>query len=169
MNFRLAAMKDLPQIKKMYRVIIQQMNKNQIPIWDDIYPCEFFENDIMNNRLYLLQNNTEILSAFALCDSNSGENAVEWKDGSGKALYIDRLGVNTSYCRKGIGSLMLDKAKETAITLSAQYLRLFVVDINTPAIQLYSKTGFTRVKGIYDEVIDSDCILHQYGYELQLY
>lgn len=28
-----------------------KMNENQIPIWDDIYPCEFFEGDIMNNRL----------------------------------------------------------------------------------------------------------------------
>lgn len=64
-----------------------------------------------------MQDNTEILSAFALCDSNSGANAVEWKDCSGKALYIDRLGV--------------------------KYLRLFVVDINTPAIQLYTKNGLS--------------------------
>ncbi len=168
MNFRLAVMQDLPRIKKMYRGIIQQMNENQIPIWDDIYPCDFFENDIMNNQLYLMLDNTEILAAFALCDSNSGENAVEWEDSSGKALYIDRLGVNADYSRKGIGSLMLTKAKETARTLGAEYLRLFVVDINTPAIQLYSQNGFTRVKGVYDEVIDTDYILHQYGYELQL-
>ena len=64
---------------------------------------------------------------------------------------------------------MLAKAKETARTLGAKYLRLFVVDINIPAIQLYSKNEFTRVKGIYDERIDSDYILHQYGYEIQLY
>ncbi|MFZ2244746.1 MAG: GNAT family N-acetyltransferase, partial [Blautia wexlerae] len=34
-----------------------------------------------------------------------------------------------------MGSLMLDKAKEIAKTLDAEFLRLFVVDINIPAIQ----------------------------------
>lgn len=169
MNFRLAVMQDLPQMKKMYGNLIQNMNENRIPIWDDIYPCEFFEEDIINKRLYLMLDNTEILSAFALCESSSGENAVEWKDRSGKALYLERFGVNADYSRKGIGSLMLTKAKETAKTLGAEYLRLFVVDINAPAIHLYTKNGFTRVKGIYDEVIDADCVLRQYGYELQLY
>ena len=34
---------------------------------------------------------------------------------------------------------MLDKAKEVAKTFGAEYLRLFVVDVNIPATQLYEK------------------------------
>ena len=68
----------------------------------------------------------------------------------------------------GIGSYMLEKAKETAKSLGAEYLRLFAVDINEPAIQLYIKNGFTRVNGVYDEVIDDDLILHEYGFEAAL-
>lgn len=83
-------------------------------------------------------------------------------------MYLDRLGVNINYSRKGIGSLMLKKAKETAKNLGAEYLRLFVVDINEPAIQLYIKNGFTRVTGVYDEVIDDDLILYEYGFEVAL-
>lgn len=49
MNFRLAVMQDLPRLKAMYEDIIQNMNNNQIQIWDDIYPCEFFDEDIKNN------------------------------------------------------------------------------------------------------------------------
>ena len=37
--------------------------------------------------------------------------------------------------------------------MGAEYLRLFVVDENYPAINLYKKTGFEKVDGIYDEVI----------------
>ena len=37
MNFRLAVMQDLPRLKAMYEDIIQNMNNNQIQIWDDIY------------------------------------------------------------------------------------------------------------------------------------
>lgn len=130
MDFRLAAIDDLQQIKIVYKEIIKSMDDNQIQIWDDIYPCDFFEEDIKNNRLYILMNNNEIVSAFVLCDKNAGEKSVEWKCDCCKVLYLDRFGVNVNYLRKGIGSLMLRKAKETAKKLGAEYLRLFVVDIN---------------------------------------
>jgi ribosomal protein S18 acetylase RimI-like enzyme len=63
---------------------------------------------------------------------------------------------------------MLAKAREVAKTLGAEYLRLFVVDINEPAIRLYTKNGFTKAMGVYDEVIDDDLVLHEYGYEIPL-
>lgn len=168
MEFRLAAMQDLPQLKSVYKDIINHMNYNQIQIWDDIYPCDFFEEDIKNNRLYLLLNNADIVSAFALCDRNSGEDSIKWNFDCGKALYLDRLGVNVNYLRKGIGSLMLSKAKKTAKDLNAAYLRLFVVDINEPAIRLYIKNGFIKADGVYDEAVGDDFVLHEYGYEAKL-
>lgn len=168
MDFRLAVMQDLAKLKDVYKEIIKNMNENGIQIWDDIYPCEIFEEDIKNNRLYILISNNEIISAFALCDTNIGEKAVEWNDKYAKAMYIDRLGVNIKYSKKGIGSLMIAKAKEIAITLGAEYLRLFVVDINKPAIQLYHKNNFLKVNGVYDEVFDDGLVLHEFGYEIKL-
>ena len=168
MDFRLAVMQDLPQLKDMYKQIIENMNEQNIQIWDDIYPCEFFEDDIKNNQLYILLNNGEIVSAFVLSDTNSGETAVEWNDKHAKAVYIDRLGVNVKYSRKGIGSLILDRAKEITKTLDAKYLRLFVVDINIPAIQLYTKKEFVKVNGVYNEIFDDGFVLHEYGYEIKL-
>lgn len=168
MDFRQAVMQDLPQLKDMYKRIIKNMNEQNIQIWDDIYPCEFFEDDIKNNQLYILLNNGEIVSAFVLSDTNSGETAVEWNDNHAKAVYIDRLGVNIKYLKKGLGSLMLDKAKEIAKTLNAEYLRLFVVDINIPAIQLYTKKEFVKVNGVYNEIFDDGFVLHEHGYEIKL-
>ena len=168
MDFRQAVMQDLPQLKDMYKRIIKDMNEQNIQIWDDIYPCEFFEDDIKNNQLYILLNNGEIVSAFVLSDTNSGETAVEWNNNHAKAVYIDRLGVNVKYKKKGIGSLMLDKAKEIAKTLNAEYLRLFVVDINIPAIQLYNKKEFIKVNGVYNEIFDDGFVLHEHGYEIKL-
>lgn len=168
MDFRQAVMRDLPQLKDVYKRIIQNMNEQDIQIWDDIYPCEFFEGDIKNNQLYVLLNNDDIASAFVLSNTNSGENAVKWNDNHAKALYIDRLGVNIKYLKKGIGSLMIDKAKEIAKTLDAEYLRLFVVDINVPAIQLYIKNGFVKADGVYDEAFDDGFVLHEHGYEIKL-
>lgn len=168
MEFRQAVLQDLPQLKKVYKEIIDHMNANEIQIWDEIYPCEFFEDDIKNNRLYVLFDHTEIVSAFALCNANSGEHAVTWKEQGGNALYLDRFGVNVNYLRKGIGSSMLTRIKEVAKTKGAAYLRLFVVDINEPAINLYEKNGFNRADGIYDEIIDDELTLHEFGYEIEL-
>ena len=52
MDFRQAVMQDLPQLKDMYKRIIKNMNEQNIQIWDDIYPCEFFEDDIKNNAQF---------------------------------------------------------------------------------------------------------------------
>lgn len=168
MDLRLARKSDLPQLKAMYRNMIENMAANQIDIWDDIYPCDFFAEDIANNRLYILTEDTEILSAFALCRSNAGEPYVKWTEAGGRALYIDRFGVNTHYLRKGIGSMALQKAIELAGKMGARYLRLFVVDINTPAINLYVKNHFKKAEGIYIEKIDENFILHEFGFEIQI-
>ncbi len=167
MNFRLAKQSDLPQLKKMYEKIIHNMNKNNIKIWDEIYPCEFFEDDIKIKSLYILSDDNDIAAAFTLCESIDGENHVKWKNIKEKALYIDRFGVNVNYLRQGIGGLMLKNAMELAKQKGAKYLRLFVVDINKPAINLYLKNGFKRVEGIYEEKID-DFVLREYGFEIEI-
>lgn len=57
MEFRLARLEDLKQLKIIYKEIIKNMNKNNIQIWDDIYPCEFFEVDINKPAIRLYQKN----------------------------------------------------------------------------------------------------------------
>lgn len=168
MDYRLAVMQDLHQLKAMYKRLIKNMDDNGIQIWDNIYPCSLFEEDIRNRQLYVLFDNDELVSAFALCETGEGEESIKWQDAHGKALYVRRFGVNVDYLRKGIGSLMLAKAKETAKNSCAEYLRVLVVDINEPALQLYSKNGFKRADGIYDLIIDDGLILHEYGYEAKL-
>jgi ribosomal protein S18 acetylase RimI-like enzyme len=169
MDLRLANINDLSKLKAVYGNIIDNMNRNNIPIWDEIYPCEFFSDDIENNRLYLLVGeHDDIVAAFALCESNAGESYVKWENVNDKALYLDRFGVNVDYSRRGIGSIMLKHAITLTKQKNAKYLRLFVVDINKPAINVYLKNGFRRVDGIYEERIDDDLILHEYGFEIEV-
>lgn len=168
MDFRLAVMQDLKQLKAVYRQIVNHMNDQGIQIWDDIYPSEFLAEDIEKRRLYVLVDNEKIISAFALCDTNAGEKAVQWKKNTAKALYIDRLGVNVRYAKRGIGSFMLAKARAAARAAGAEYLRLFVVDVNEPAIKLYIKNGFAKANGVFNEVFDDGFVLHEYGYEIEV-
>ncbi len=166
--FRFAVMRDLPQLKEMYGRIVKNMEERGIQIWDDIYPSEFLAEDIEKKRLYILTYDGEIASAFALCDTNAGETAVQWKENGAKAVYIDRLGVDVRYAKRGIGSSMLAKAGELAKGFGAAYLRLFVVDSNEPAIRLYEKNGFTKAAGVYEEAFDDGFVLREYGYEINV-
>lgn len=168
-TLRMANKKDLPELKVMYRKIITNMYKNNISIWDEIYPCEFIGDDIEKNRLYVLTGNRdEIVSAFALCDSNDGASAVKWENPDAAAFYLDRFGVHADYSRKGIGSIMLGHAISLTRQKEADYLRLFVVDINKPAIELYIKNGFQQVDGVFEEKIDGDRVLREYGFEIKV-
>lgn len=148
MSLRLAAMQDLPRIKDVYGRIVDHMDETGIRIWDDVYPCEFFEDDIANERLYVVTAGEDVAAAFALCDSHPGEGFVQWRDGRGKALYVDRLGVDVGYRGLGVGGLALGHAKTLARKRGAEYLRLFVVDANEPAIRLYGRSGFVRRPGV---------------------
>lgn len=168
MNLRLAVMSDLSQIIEMYKKIIAKMNDNGIHIWDEIYPCKYFKNDIENNQLYLLWDDDKIVSAFVLCDLNSNSKSVNWSDKNAKALYIERLGVNVDYLRRGIGLLTINKAMALAKEMSGEYLRLFVVDNNKAAINLYQKAGLKRAAGIYEEVIDDNLTLYELGFEIKI-
>lgn len=167
-NFRIASMEDLPEIKRMYRQIVRRMQEDQIDIWDEIYPCEFFEEDIRRGSLYLLREGAATAAAFALSKSGPGEGGVKWENPHARAMYLDRLGVNTDFRGTGTGALALARAQEQAREQGADYLRLLVVDVNAPAIRLYEKNGFRRAEGMYDQVIDEELVLHEYGYEKRL-
>ncbi len=39
---------------------------------------------------------------------------MRWENKDAKAFYIDRLGVNTDYLRRGLGSYILKRAMELA-------------------------------------------------------
>lgn len=168
MDFRLANINDLRNLKIVYGKIIDNMNRNNVQIWDEIFPCEFFANDIKNEHLYLLGENNDIVAAFALLESNRGENNMQWENAHGNALYLNRFGVNIDYLKRGIGSIMIKYAISLTKEKNAKWLRLFVVDINKPAINLYLKNGFRQVDGVYEEKIDDNLILREYGFEIEV-
>ena len=168
MELRLANEGDLPQLKIMYQKIVAQMNANNIEIWDDVYPSEFLSEDINQKHLYVLIDQETIAGAFALSEANPGAHAIHWENKNAKAFYIDRFGVNTDYLKRGLGSLMLKEAIAAAKEKEAEYLRLFVVDINIPAIHLYKKNGFKQAEGVLEEKIDDELTFWEYGFEIKL-
>lgn len=168
MNFRLANMSDLEFLKVMYTEIIKAMYDNNVKIWNEYYPIGVLAEEIEASRLYVLENDTEIIGACTLCESNDGESHVKWSENTNNVIYINMLAINAKYMRQGIAGILLEKIKDFAKDKNIDFVRLFVVDSNQPAINLYIKNGYSRVEGIYEEPITEDFSLTEYGFELKV-
>ncbi len=164
-QIRIAKIDDLDEIINMYKDIVDNMNKNNIDIWDDYYPFMYFKDDIENESLYVYTENDNIIGAFALSNTASGIEYINWTDNNDKSIYINKIGVNVNYLRKGIGSKMLNSAIDICREKNVKYLRLFVVDINLPATNLYIKNGFKKLSGEYRYNVFEDKYLTEYGFE----
>lgn len=165
---RLAGEKDLPAVQTMFHEIVDHMNATGVCIWDDVYPCAFFAEDIANRELYLLQNDDALAAAFVLSPACEGDSVIRWQDCGAKAVYLRRFGVSAGLSRRGIGMRAVDEAARIARESGAQWLRLLVYEANGPAMRLYEKAGFTRGGGSFDLDFYDGSSLHEYGYELKL-
>lgn len=170
MKVRLAEYSDLPQLKTMFDEVVKNMNSYGVYIWNEFYPYEEFESDIERRQLYLLMDEEVIVATFVLYEFKTTHlDCIVWQDRTAKAMLLNRLGVNVNYLRQGVGLKVLNEAKKLAQKQNAEYIRLTVVDSNTPAINLYKKYGFIKVDGIYEEYIpESNTTLYEYGFEIKL-
>lgn len=168
MKIVLATLEDLNKIKDMYTKIVENMYANGIKIWNKYYPNEVFEEDIANKTLYLLKEKDSILGAFVMYEHTNPEEDIEWEDKNAKAYLLNRVGVNVDYLRQGIGKKLIESACKIAAQKGAGYLRLLVSEINNPAIELYTKCKFNKLKGIHEERVREDFSLNEYGFEMQL-
>ena len=66
MQWRTAKPEDLPQIRAAFAAIIERMNRDGVPIWDDSYPAMAFPEDIARGSLYILDDGGAVAAAFAL-------------------------------------------------------------------------------------------------------
>ena len=108
-----------------------------------------------------------MIAVSALVEKIEETDSIKWEKPNEKACYIARLGVNPKYSRRGIGSIMIENLMQETKRKNAKYLRLFVVDINEPAINFYLKNGFKKADGILVEKIDEDCIFTEFGFEIE--
>lgn len=168
MLFRLATKEDLNDIKSVYLRIMEDIKDINLCMWDEDYPISCFDEDINNKSLHILTDGKTIAGAVAICECGECDEKMRWKEIGAKALYLFRLGVNVNYKGKGIGNILVQEAMKSIKKRGVEYLRLFVVIDNLPAIKLYERNGFRRVEGIFEELIDENKVLREYGYEIEI-
>ena len=169
MNLRKAVKKDIAKLNDMYMAIIEDMQSNNICIWDDIYPIEQIEFDILDGAMYVLENEGNIVGAFSVYDTNSASNEIEWHDTEASAIYLGLIAVNMNNRRQGVGRLVINEAVAIAKSRGVEYVRLLVEDRNVPAINMYTKYGFEKKRGVHKESYpDRNLYLVECGYEKRI-
>ena len=85
MQWRTAKPEDLPQIRAAFAAIIERMNRDGVPIWDDSYPAMAFPGDIARGSLYILDDGGAVAAAFALF-ALEGADDVQWRAPAARAV-----------------------------------------------------------------------------------
>lgn len=151
MKIRLAHKKDIKKIAKIYsdaRAFMQSSgNKNQ---WINGYPdISLIEEDIENDRLYLLEDGTDILAVFVYF---FGEDATYKKIYEGKWLndkkygVIHRIAVAENAHGKGVSAICFDFAFKKCANL-----KIDTHKDNIPMQKALLKFGFKYCGIIYLE------------------
>lgn len=168
MEFIKATIADLPKINTIYAELVKKIENDGMNFWNEEYPFCFLEQDILEESLYLLKDRGEIISCIKISSERSESKGIEWAETDKKIIYFYRFGVNVKYLNNGLGFKTIECAKKVAKEMGGECIRFLVVRDNTPAINLYIKNGFTKVPGMYTEVIDENYTFHEYGFELMI-
>ena len=168
MNLQLATQNDLPLIKEIYKGVVDKMIADGIEMWNNDYPESALITDINDGELYLLKEGGKLLGAFALNTIALGEKHVKCEKDDAQVIYLKRMAVNATMQGKGIARLLIHYAKEEARSNGCEYLRLFVVDYNEPAINLYRSENFLQAEGLYEDNLTEELRFIELGLEIRV-
>lgn len=168
MLLRKAQPTDLPKLTEVYTSICRNMRSQGIELWNEHYPADVLPDDIAAGILWTVCDGETIAGAFAI-DRDIPCTDVNWQDPLANAAILMRLGVSAEYQGKGVGRLCMQLAEDTARSQGYGFLRLLVVDFNTPAERFYRKYGCVKAPGVHIQRVEGiDEELREYGYEIKL-
>lgn len=93
---------------------------------------EAIDQYIFSSDIYLLHDGTENIAVMALHKNNDAE------------LELKNIAVIESYRSKGIGSILINKAKEIAHENKYKFLMVGTSDTGFQQIRFYEKNGFVK-------------------------
>jgi ribosomal protein S18 acetylase RimI-like enzyme len=147
MVLELAKTEDLNIINDIYKNAIENMIKNSIFQWDEIYPNKnIIESDIVKKQLYKVIFENNIISAFVLNKEYDNEysNGI-WNYNGNNFIVLHRLCLNTKYQNKGFGTKIMLHIENYLKSKNINSIRLDAFSENLIALKLYNKLGYKKV------------------------
>lgn len=147
LSFRKGTKEDLDAIYRVFQDAIIEMDRNQIPQWDSVYPNrEDLQEDIENETLYVGKIENDIVVVFVLnLDADEQYSTGEWQYPDASYLVLHRFCVNPHYQNCGIGGRALTYVEEVVRTKGVETIRLDAFTLNPYALRMYEKAGYKKV------------------------
>jgi predicted N-acetyltransferase YhbS len=101
--------------------------------------------ELRMSRVFVARLGTEIIGTVRLATSKPWAIDLSYFSAVQKALYIHGLAVAPDWRKRGVGQLLMDTAKEAAVSWPANALRLDAYDHEAGAGPYYLKQGFREV------------------------
>ncbi len=146
MDFRKAVPSDLPDILRVFRTAIRDMDDRGIHQWDEIYPSKsILQEDIERKELYVGASDGRIAAAFTLNATHDREYETgRWQYAGLRYAVVHRLCVDPAYQGCGIGMKSMEIIENICRSEGIEAIRLDAFSQNPAALRLYKKLGYER-------------------------
>ncbi len=149
----LATHKDLLEISNLADLVINDMEKSNIPQWKKGYPAyTHFEKDVEDSALYIYKDENIIVGAITILEENDPpyKTINSWL--KEKSIVIHRLLVHPMARKKGVAQKLLDQAIIIGKKQNYESIKIDTHIENYKMRNFLKKNGFIELE--YLEIID---------------
>ena len=145
MKYSKANINQLDKIFDMYSAAIENMEKQGIHQWDEIYPDrEILRQDILLNQMYIGEIDNKIAVCFVLNEECDEEyNNASWICPDARFCIIHRLCVNPIFQKQGIAGQTMEYIEKLCKNKGYDSIRLDCFTQNPYSQKLYDKAGYS--------------------------
>jgi RimJ/RimL family protein N-acetyltransferase len=146
MEIKNCVLNDIDAIFRFYKIASDyQSAKKEVVVWPN-FKRELVETEIAENRQWKLLIDDEIACLWAITFQDEQIWEEKNKD---SAVYIHRIVTNPKFRGNNFVSQIVDWAKEYALSMNKQYVRLDTLGNNVRLIKYYQNSGFEFL-GMFD-------------------
>jgi len=149
----LATHKDLLEIANLADLVINDMEKSNIPQWKKGYPAYIhFEKDVEDGALYIYKDENIIIGAITILPENDPPYRTINSWLKQKSIVIHRLLVHPMARKKGVAQKLLDQAIDFGKNENYESIKIDTHLENYKMRNFLKKNGFVELE--YLETID---------------
>lgn len=147
LKFIVATPEMLEEIWTMFSDAIAEMNRNNIPQWDEVYPAkEHLQEDIRKGEMCVVVLGAQIVAAYVVNqESDEAYRYAAWQAPESNYRVLHRLCVSPKFQHQGIAGRVMLYIENTLRQQGVESIRLDAFTQNPYALSLYKMLGYEKV------------------------
>lgn len=144
--FQSAALSDLAEVIVLFESAVENMNKNNILQWDEVYPNEeILWEDIEKGQMSVGKSGSRIVSVYVLSGEYDNEyNHADWRYPEASFVVLHRLCVHPDFQNQGIARKTMEQIEKQVRASGIETIRLDAFSDNPYALRLYEGLGYHK-------------------------